>query len=243
MDLMHVLSKKPQGLTLDELADIVDLHRSTVYRILITLEQEGIVERTLKRPIMYVLGIRCLLLRAGMLEGKGIMPQTEAILEAIAASTGESAGIYVRWGNHRTCIASSSSTHLPRYRLEVGQTVSLCTGAAGKLLLAYLPYLDARSILQESLPLIRRYPGTVSEVDVVLEELHVIRAKGFAVSTHELSFDAKSVAVPVWDSEDSVCAALGVTARTERLPDSLIPALVTELNTASRRLQHLLGGR
>ena len=243
MNLLDVLSRKPQGFTLDELSDMVNLHRATVYRILTTLEQEGVVERTEERPITYVLGIRCLFLGVRMLAGRVIMPQTQAILESVAATTEESVGLYVRWGNERTCVASSSSTYPPRYRIEVAQTTSLCTGSSGKLLLAYMPYEEAKSILQESLPVIRRYPGTRSEVDVVLKELYDIRAKGFAVSMHELSSDAKSVAVPVLDCDNNVFAALGITARTERFPDSRIPILVAELNDACKKLQHLLEGR
>lgn len=242
MNILDVLSGKPQGLTLDELSNMVGLHRATVYRILTTLELEGFIERTAERPITYMLGLRCFTLGVRMLAGKSIMPRTQEILDAVAESTGESAGLYVRWGKERSCIASSSSSYPPKYRIEVSQTTSLCTGSAGKLLLAYMPYEEAKSILQESLPVIRRYPGTPSEVDVVLKELDTIRTKGFSVSAQELSLDAKSIAIPVWNDKNSVFAALGVTATTERFPDSRIPTLVAELSGASKRLQCLLRG-
>jgi DNA-binding IclR family transcriptional regulator len=240
ISVLEVLAQNPHGLTLDQVSDIVDLHRATVYRILTTLEQGGVVERTEDRPIKYALGLRCFYPAVRMLEEKAIMAQTQTILEDVTVNTGESAGLYLRWGEGRICVASSKSVYPPMYRIEVGQVFPLCSGSAGKLLLAYMPYEEAKAILEKTLPFIRRYPGTPSAVDIVLKELNDIRSKGFSISAHELSFDAKSIAVPVVDSNNRALAALGVTVKADRLPDARIPVLAEELNAASRRLQCLL---
>lgn len=242
MKVIDVLSKEPQGLTLDQLTDVVGLRRAMVYRILITLELEGLVERTAEKPITYTLGLKCLMIGAGMLAWKVAMPQTQEILDEAAQHTGESVGLHVRWGSERLCIASSRSSYPPMYRIEVLKTAPLCFGSIGKLLLAYMPYEEAKRALQDSLPVIRRYPGTPSEIDVVLGELEVIRRNGFAVSTQEMSSDAKSVSIPVRNADNSVFAGLELVARTERLPDSRIPELVAELKKASKHLQRLLRG-
>ena len=128
MKVIDVLSKEPQGLTLDQLTDVVGLRRAMVYRILITLELEGLVERTAEKPITYTLGLKCLMIGAGMLAWKVAMPQTQEILDEAAQHMGESVGLHVRWGSERLCIASSRSSY-PHVSNRSVETAPLCFGS------------------------------------------------------------------------------------------------------------------
>lgn len=234
--VLRVLSEEPQGLTLDELSSKSHLNRTTVYRILATLQLEGLVERTENAPVLYTAGLQNMVLGSRILGGRAIMAETQLILESVAAATGETVGLYVPWGNEKTCVASASSPHPPQFRMEVGASAPMCIGAGGKILLAYMSYEDSKRVIERTIPVIRRFPGTPSEVEVLLVELESIRRKGFAVSRTEGSVDGIGIAVPVRSYRKSVVASLGVVAWADRIPESRISEIVSMLLEGSSDL-------
>lgn len=235
--VLSELSGETQGLTLDELSSKSQLHKPTVYRILATLEQEGLVERTENRPVRYTIGLQSIIVGTGILRRRvAVMARTQSILASVAAATGETVGLYIPWGKEKTCVASASSPHPPQFRMEAGASTPLCTGAGGKILLAYMPYEDSKRIIEQTLPVIQRFPGTASEVDVLLAELESTRRRGFAVSRAEQTVDGLGIAVPVRSHQESVVAAIGIVTWAGRIPEVRIPEIVSALMEGSSHL-------
>lgn len=245
MKVLRVLSEEAQGLTLDELSKRARLNRTTVFRILSTLQQDGLVERTRNTPVIYTVGLQNYILATRMLGGRAVMAETQSILDSLAIDTKETVGLYMRWGNESTCVASATSPYPPHYYMEIGKSIPLCVGAEGKILLAHMGYEDAVRIIQQTLPLIQRFPGTPSQVDVLLGELQHIRKTCFSVSKYEWSVKGMSIAVPIRSSSGAVVAALSMAAEVEQVPEARIPGIVSMLSEASHKLVASLarGGR
>lgn len=234
--VLRVLSEAAQGLTLDELSRKAQLNRTTVFRILATLRQEGLVERTENTPVLYTVGLQNFVLSTKILSGRGTMVETQSILDSLAIDIEETVGLFVPWGNESTCVASAISPRPPQYYMEVGKSIPLCVGAEGKVLLAHMRYEDSVRIIQQTLPVIQRFPGTPSQVDVLLAELESIRKKDFAVSRYEWSVRGMSIAVPIRSLSNSVVAALSMSARANRITEVHIPKIVSILTEGSSQL-------
>ena len=234
--VLRVLSEEDQGLTLDELSRKACLNRTTVFRILATLRQEGLIERTKNTPVLYTIGLQNFILAAKMLSGQGIMVETQSILDSLAIATDETVGLFVPWGNKSTCVASAISPRPQQYYMEVGKSIPLCVGAEGKILLAHMRYEDSVRIIQQTLPVIERFPGTPSQVEVLLAELESIRKENFAVSRYEWSVRGTSIAVPIRSLSDSVVAALSMSAAADSIPEERIPEIVSILSEGSSQL-------
>ncbi len=234
ISVLFDLSRNARGSTLDEVSNRIGLSRSTVFRILTTLQQSGLVERTEGRPVMYTLGLPWLVIAMRAMGGGAVMAQTQSTLKSLAATTGQATGLHVRWGSEAVCVATSRGAHPYLHQLEIGVSSSLCAGAAGKVLLAYLPYEDAKRICEERLPVIRRYPGTPSQVDLLLSELSVIRTTGYAISRAELTPDLHAVAVPVMCDDGSVVACVSVSGPPNEISDDRVSYLVEESGKAAK---------
>lgn len=234
--VLRVLSDEAQGLTLDELSRKACLNRTTVFRILATLQQEGLVERTESMPVLYTVGLQNYILSSRMLSRQAKLVGTQSILDSLAVSTQETVGLHVPWGNESTCVASATSPRPPQYYLEVGKCIPLCVGAEGKVLLAYMRYEDSVRIIQQTLPVIQRFPGTPSQVEELLGELESIRKRRFAVSRSEWSVRGTSIAVPIRSSSKSVVAALSIAGKADHITEERIPQIVSILSEGSSQL-------
>lgn len=239
--ILRLLSENPQGLSLNGIAARAHLHKATAYRILVTLEQEGLVERT-EIPLRYTLGLEAVAMGMKALNGETTTGRTQPILDAIAADTGEAVGTYVRRGMESVCVAYAASPYPIRYHLQVGAVSSLCVGAAGKVLLAYMPDEDIKRVIKRELALHATHQATAAKMDALVAGLESIRLRGFAVSKAELSTDEVAIAVPLRRRGQSVAAAFGLAGPVSRIPDNRIPELVSVLVAASERVDTAAAG-
>ncbi len=236
--ILQALSASEEGLTLENVCAQTRLKKHTAYRILLTLEEEGFVERTSK-PVRYTMGLHSLVLGLRTTSNMPRMGRTQAVLDAVSSTTGETVGLYVRWGKETICVARAMSIHPLQYRAEVGGTASLCAGSPGKLLLAQIPPDEAEMLIHETLPSIPKYPGTITQVGILLRQLEEIRELGFAISKSEMNTAGVGLAVPVFDGNGRVVAAVSLVGPSDRIPDNRIPELIGALKQGSKQLSLL----
>lgn len=120
------------ALELRELAARTGLYKSTILRLLASLERARCVER--RADGRWALGP--MLYHWGMLYRHGL--RLEAVvptaLSALAESTGESASFFIREGAHRLCLFRADGPRLVRDTVRTGDLLPLGKGAAGHVL-------------------------------------------------------------------------------------------------------------
>lgn len=104
----------------------------------------------------------------------------------------------------------------------------LHTTGVGKVLLAHAPSAVIQTYCERGLP--RYTPYTITEPGRLMRELQAVRNRGYAHASEEMTLGNCSVAVPVWDVDGSVIAALGIVAHSVRAE---IPKLVKPLLPAA----------
>src|SRR3954451_23888307 len=99
LDILEIIERRPDGANIRELSDFLEMPRSTVYRILNTLEAREIVRRGLSGA--YVLGPRLISLGANVSIGPSVDLADVAVahLERLSLSTGEASKLSIRDGD------------------------------------------------------------------------------------------------------------------------------------------------
>ncbi len=209
MDVLAQLERRADGASIRELVDRLDLPRTTVYRILNTLQLHDMVRRTSAGD--YRLGPRLLALAARAaadLGGLDLPALARMHLERLSAATGEACKVsVVDAGGVLVCATVEGKRE---YALTVvpGQRLPLHAGAAGKVLLAHLPPDELRRFLAEKLP--RHTARTFTDPKRLARELARIRRQGFAEDRGEFSPSICAIAAPIPDRSGRVIAALSV---------------------------------
>ncbi len=178
------------------LADLVaatELPRPTAYRVAIALERHGVLGRD--RDGRFVLGAR--LAGWSALAPRRLAEGAGPVLAQLAQTTGESAQLYVREGDHRVCVAVHERASGLRDTVPLGAVLPLGRGSGGKVLLAWSD--DAAHF----------------EVDPAA--LAAVRRRGWAESVGERERGVASVSAPVRDATGRVVGAISVSGPIERL--------------------------
>src|SRR5918995_6711883 len=130
-----------------EIVDATGLTRSTAHRLIQGLEDHGFVVQI--GGLGYALGPRLLALAASASRDLPLRELAHPSLERLARSTGESAQLYVRDGDRRVCIDAAESESELRTIVDIGASLPLEQGSAGKVFLAWGSERD-QAFLQEA---------------------------------------------------------------------------------------------
>lgn len=236
LELLCCFSSTHQEWSVSELSRMKGMDKSTVSRLLSTLKTYGFLYQD---PItrQYTLGGKILELADALRPETVLATHAGAILDRLARETGETAVLGLRKGWTCLCAQISESNKGLRAGPQVGQRTSLNAGAIGKAMLAYLPDTEVKQFLAGKL---QSFTGkTITDPKMLLEELESIREKGYALSFGELEEGVAAIAMPIFDSSESVIATICLDMPTLRFksPEDYLDALreaATELTGTTR---------
>jgi IclR family acetate operon transcriptional repressor len=222
-DLLEMLADAGGALGLSELAATSGLPVPTVHRLMRTLVNRGYVRQEASRR--YALGAR--LIRLGEASSHMLGTRLRPFLAELVGLTGETANLAMLDGDEVVYIAQVPSRHQMRMFTEPGRRVRTHCTAVGKALLAHLPPANARAILERSgMPGFT--PTTITDPDVLLAHLQVIRKQGYAVDEGEQEVGVRCFAVSL--SEAPAALAISASGPQARMTDDaaarIVPALI-----------------
>ncbi|CAM3059424.1 IclR family transcriptional regulator [Paenibacillus sediminis] len=209
LDILMCFTKNTD-LSLTEIAAQIDLHKSTVHRLLNTLEERGFVIRN-HATEKYRLGIKIWELSNHLSQDDDpavlLLPEMERLRDQL----GETVSLYLRDGNERIRIQAVQSNQPIRRVAPVGARLPLTVGASSKVLVAFAEPADQQAIL-DSLEW-----SSVITREEYMKQLEQIRENGYATSYEEREPGAAAVAAPIFDRTGKVAAALSVSGPVSRL--------------------------
>ncbi|NAZ82017.1 helix-turn-helix domain-containing protein [Kineococcus sp. R8] len=186
--------------SLAQLVTATGLARPTAHRLAVALEHHRLVGRDLQGR--FVLGDRHAELAAAAGEDR-LVAVAGPLLTALRDSTGESAQLYRRHGDHRICIAVAERLHGLRDTVPVGTSMTMGAGSAAQVLLAW----DDPERLSVEL----------HQAKFDASALAGVRRRGWAHSVGEREPGVASVSAPVRGPSGRVVAAVSVSGPAERL--------------------------
>jgi IclR family pca regulon transcriptional regulator len=207
IDVLTCFDAGHRAMSLTDVATAVDLPRPTARRLLLTLEELGLVRTSAG---MFELTPRVLTLGTAYVSALGLWDIARPHLEALVARTGESSSMAQLDGSDIVYVARVSVPKLIALRVEIGTLFPAVQTSQGKVLLAALAPDALEAAL--SLPSRAGLPPSIGRTrDQLLAELTEVRARGWALADEELAPGVRSVAVPVRDGSGTVRAAMNVT--------------------------------
>jgi DNA-binding IclR family transcriptional regulator len=201
-------------LGVSELGRRLDLHKSTVSRLLATLESEGLLERA-PGSEKYRLGREIRRLALHMQPGGDVRTVTRPFLEELAEATRETTNLAVLEGGEAHNVDQVSGPHLVRIGNWVGRRTPLHCVANGKALLAFQPPEEIDRLTAG--PLARYTPATVTDPALLRTELEQVRAQGYAEALGEIEDGLNAVAAPIFGAGGGALAAISVSGPAYRL--------------------------
>lgn len=215
---LHVLqviadSDVPNGLTLTELGTEVGMHRTTLFRILKTLEARNFVNRDSDTD-RYQLGGSVLGLASVLLRNLSVCDIARPILQGLSLDTQEVVFLTVRSLSEIMTVEAFDSVQEISLRADVGDRRPMYCTASGKAILAFLSAEEVDEILSLGMPPLTS--RTITSEFVMHHELEKVRNLGFAWDDEERIEGVCCVAAPIFNSKGGVVAAISIAAPAMR---------------------------
>ncbi|MGO1183599.1 MAG: IclR family transcriptional regulator [Micrococcaceae bacterium] len=207
-----------------DLARLTKIPRTTVLRILSTLEGYGFVQQIAEST--YQVGPGALRWFQVVQDAWSVTEEALDVVRALRDETGESANIYVRQGTKRVSIGQAEGSRTVRSVVRMGVPLPLTAGSSGVILLEDAP-VEVVSILLES--------GEVSRSEHE-EKLNYYRSNGFALSHGERESGASSLSFPV-RCENGAVVALSLSGPTSRFDEENVRNYLEVVRIHAQKLE------
>ena len=237
ISIMELLGRRGwSGVT--EVANELDIHKSTAYRLLTTLRDRGLVEQDAATE-KYRLGFGLVMLASSVTADLDIARCSRPVCERLAGQTRETATVAVLEGDDAIVIHQSNSRFSALSVDWSGRHTPLHATAAGKVFLFYMPEDQRLRILEK--PLQRYTENTILDPAVLQDQLRVGRERGYWYTAEELEVGLNAIAAPIRAADGAVVAAVSVSGPAFRLPVDSIRSVAEIVKEAAAEISRCLG--
>ncbi len=219
LDVLLLFNEARLKLSIEEISQLLDMPKSSVYRYVRILCDKGFLEKV--GTAHYRLGLTFIALsRAALNSNRDIRLIALPSMKRLAEEVGESVSLMRVYNRQVICIESIEGQQALRVTIEKGRTQPLYAGASSKLLLAFMDETQWDEVLEEPLPGLTE--TTITTPEALVAELRRVRQQGYAVSDGEIDVGARAIAVPIRDGHSTVIAALSIEGPASRMADTTL---------------------
>jgi DNA-binding IclR family transcriptional regulator len=240
IEILHAFDHSVPELGVMELSRRLDLHKSTVSRLLATLERGNLVERNPDSG-KYRLGVSLIALAGQVVRHADLRTVARPYLEELAQRCRETANLVVLHGD--MCMNVEQFVPADRQVKDigwVGRRTPLHATSTGKVLLAHAPAAERERLLGSE-HWEAHTPLTIIDISLLKEELVRVNQQGYALGMEELEVGLDSVAAPVRDHTGAVVAAASLSGPAYRLTETLLPELTSHVLETASLISRALG--
>ncbi|NLK22274.1 MAG: IclR family transcriptional regulator [Epulopiscium sp.] len=220
LSILEVLSDYDDGLGVADISAKLDLHKSTVHRLLSTLIIKGYVEQNSENS-RYKITLKLFELGSKRISNMDILEIARPYLKELMEKTNEVVHLVIRENTDIIYIDKVESKTTIRMHSRIGRRSPAYCTAVGKAILSGLDDKKIEKIWEESD--IKQYtPFTIINLEDFKRELKSIREKGFAVDEEENELDVRCVGASIYDYTGETCAAVSISGPITRMTDEKI---------------------
>lgn len=238
--ILDLLAEPSSKNTLPEIAEALQLHKSTAHRLLTVLERERFVERNTSGK--YRIGSRVIEMGLSALSQLDLYEVAKPYLRTLVDQTGETAHLAVLRDGQAVSLLNVDSRQTLRTPGAVGDRRPVHCTATGKAMLA-------GSSLDELNALLKGYRfqsftrNTIATCSRLRIELQTIRERGYSVDNEEWEVGLRCIGAPVRDSAGSTVAAISISGPVFRITPDRLDGLSQMVRRAAGEISYVLGYR
>lgn len=221
-----------------EIARRVDLHKSSVSRILATLERAGYVERDASTG-RFRLGLGLIALTGPLLANLDVRRIAQPELEELTRRSGETTALMVWNGHEAVVVEQVQSPKEVKHSASVGTRYDTYQSSSVQVFLSEMPRAEVQRLFERRLIV---GPDDAQSSAAYLDELDEVRGRGYAVNDGRTSIEEVGIAAPVHDHRGVLVAAILLSAPRFRVPPTMLEQLGRSVADVAGQVSARLGG-
>jgi IclR family transcriptional regulator, KDG regulon repressor len=238
LDILLCFTRQEPTRSLTQIAESVRMSKTTVHRLLTTLEFKRFITRD-RVTGLYRLGFRFIEMASLVLQDVELHRWAHPYLQCLSAEFGETVDLSILDGSHVIYLEVIESPQRVKLAAAVGQRLPAVFTASGKALLAYLPEDQVTKIVRENMT---ESPNqSQMSIPEMLADLKVTAERGYAISEQEYEEAINAVAAPIFNADKHPVASIAIVGPSFRLTKSRLPLLGDSLRKMARVISDEVG--
>jgi DNA-binding IclR family transcriptional regulator len=239
MSILNALAVRQEESSLAELCATLNLHKSTVHRLMMVLEGHRLVSKNPETG-RYRLGLKLFELGSKAIATLDLREHSRPYLTRLLQETQETVHLCILDFDEVVYLEKMEPERSVRMASRVGRRIAAYCTAVGKAVMAQLPEAELDEILEQT-ELKAITPRTITSAEALKKEFKLIRERGYAVDDEEVEEGVRCVAAAVRDHSGRAIAAVSVSGPAFRMNESKIPAVAECVGRAANELSTELG--
>ena len=240
LKLLELFTPRRKEWSIPDMIAGLGYHKSSIQRIVSTLEGEGFLKRVHSNRGVYCLGPQILFLGGVADMSTDLRSIARPIMGRLVERIQETSYLCVLEGNECLYVEKVECSQPIQIIHAVGKRNPLhCTGV-GKALMTGMTEKEIRKISSEK-GLKSFTPHTITRVDRLLQEIEQIRKRGVAYDLEELDPGVKCIAAPIRNHSGRVVAAISISGPAQRFTAKVFPRFEKEVMASARAITRELG--
>ena len=236
--ILDILDVSPAGLQPAQLRKALDIPKTTLYRLLSAMVENGFLTYN-PTTNAYTLGSRFWATYTALDERCQKLREVSAVyLSNLVRQAQETVKLNVRSGFHSYTALSLEGNKPIRISVNPGAVFPLHTGAGGKILMC--SFTRDEIFRYYTLHGTQYTEKTIMTPEALIEELDLIRSRGYALDLGEYLADIRAVACPIMDNEGQILASVSVVYPVVSEDNLDIEVLARQIQETTRAISTAL---
>ncbi len=238
--ILDKLGDCPSGSGITEMGDALKAPKSTVHRLLVTLEEAGYV---IFDPLTskYSLGNRVARLGEQLNQQSPLLTFGVPMLEQLTRECHEASHLAIMQGTEVVYISHEESREPVRISFGMGHRAPVHCTALGKAFLAGFSESEIWMLYKNRKKLARLTPNTVTSLRALVAEIAIVRKEGIAYDNEEYMPGLRCMAAPIRDFTSRIVAAMSLSMFKHKMTDEKKAFFRDALKHGSMELSEKLG--
>jgi IclR family acetate operon transcriptional repressor len=239
--IVEEVARSSDPVSLKELANLLGIDHSSVFRIANTLRRRGFLAYLTDRKA-YILGPSVWRLSHQYDWGTMLIRVARDHLKSLASETQATAHLAIREGKQALFIDHAITNHVIAVNGQTGELFPLYCTAHGKALLADCNGADLKAIYgSEKFKAFTKL--TTSSLDQLTRDCAEAKARGYATDEGEWQEWVFCIAAPIRGGGGAIIGSIGIAAPLRQFTKDRYCVLGEQVSAAAQRITNLLGDR
>lgn len=239
LNILELIVGNEKGMGVTEISRELDIHKSTVYRLLDTLKFRGYLEKN-EDNHKYIAGIKLFEISSKVLNDIDSRIRVRPYLKELMQKTEETVHLGILDDGEIIYLDKVESTATIRMYSQVGKRAPVYSTSLGKTIMAHLPEAEVREILEEK-GMEPQTENTITDVDEFLSHLEKVKKQGYAVDDEEQEKEIRCIAGPIFNHQGDVVASFSISAPINRMSKERLEELSGLVVKYSKKMSRSLG--
>jgi len=213
LEVLMCFSNKTPELSMTEISEMVGINKSTIHRLLATLEGKRFVERNPDNGL-YRPGIRFIQIAFLTIDHNDLKRVATPFMKSLCNQYQENVNLTILDDDNVVYVEVIESEQRIKLAATPGQHLPAFCTASGKAILAFMPEKEVSKILERGMP--KYTSNTINSPKSYFEDISMTRERGFAISEQEFEEGINAVAAPIFNDEQKPIASVSIAGPAYR---------------------------